>query len=483
MTISETLRTEQTRSVRPPEAYEFEVVAHAEMFAVRAVDRKMSQDRRAREVAIAAADRLLLFADQAVTRDESVAYNDTLNGVVTRQRALGSRGVVSGWSGESRQRMLRAIASCDIARARTAMLTLTLPAEWHRKPISDGPDIWRTPKVLRRELDAFRKRYERQWGDLSAVWKLETQKRGAPHFHVGAVLPETLWAAEGGLRALQGRRREWIDWCQRNWHEVVAHDGDPCPDVAGCSHRLFGAHADLSFADRVNRSGRSTMAAYFAKHGVWRSKDYQHETPGSVIHRALIVVQALAPFGALEQTGTRPHTQWVPAARAGWKLHTEQRPVYDRKPAVADWYRFADAWSNPGRWWGIWRCERPETFRAELVDHETVRVARLIARKIARRRRQRVVPLLGGESSIYDSVVVCTTQRSLHGDEDRGFWMQARDGAGLVRWILSTAVSLAWLDDVSLRLALSRLELPITERPRERIRDRAPAFAGALTGS
>lgn len=53
------------------------------------------------------------------------------------------------------------------------LITLTYHNEW-----SEDPAIWKE------QLKAFRKRLERKYGRLSAIWRLEYQRRGAPHFHL-----------------------------------------------------------------------------------------------------------------------------------------------------------------------------------------------------------------------------------------------------------------------------------------------------------
>lgn len=61
-------------------------------------------------------------------------------------------------------------------------------------------------------LDAFRKRLERCYGHFPAVWRLEFQKRGAPHYHLLAWLP--VHRLPGGL----WRLREAVAWF---WNDVV----------------------------------------------------------------------------------------------------------------------------------------------------------------------------------------------------------------------------------------------------------------------
>ena len=50
---------------------------------------------------------------------------------------------------------------------------LTLRGVW-----SDDPNDWR------RCLDTFCKRMRRAYGEVSGIWKLEPQERGAPHYHL-----------------------------------------------------------------------------------------------------------------------------------------------------------------------------------------------------------------------------------------------------------------------------------------------------------
>jgi hypothetical protein len=53
------------------------------------------------------------------------------------------------------------------------LITLTYHEVW-----SEDPAVWK------HQLEAFRKRLERRYGKFSAIWRLEYQRRGAPHFHL-----------------------------------------------------------------------------------------------------------------------------------------------------------------------------------------------------------------------------------------------------------------------------------------------------------
>jgi hypothetical protein len=70
--------------------------------------------------------------------------------------------------------MLRTIAQCDSqALSRSLFVTLTYPRQFP----SD-------PGIYTRDLDTFSKRLRRTFPHSSALWKLEFQQRGAPHYHL-----------------------------------------------------------------------------------------------------------------------------------------------------------------------------------------------------------------------------------------------------------------------------------------------------------
>lgn len=131
----------------------------------------------------------------------------------------GIRGTIKGFSRASRRRMMgrlmcldwRGVAAADkhAHQGRAMFITLTYPADW-------SPD-WRSWKA---HLQAFRKRLERRFALQGAVWKLELQKRGAPHFHVLVVF--------AGVESVHVVRR----WCSRAWFEVVG-GADPAHFRAG----------------------------------------------------------------------------------------------------------------------------------------------------------------------------------------------------------------------------------------------------------
>lgn len=82
----------------------------------------------------------------------------------------GKRGVVNEFSSASRRRLMGLIAKLEPQK--TIFLTLTYPAEFP------------SPRQAKKDLKKMLQRLQRDAPSMSAIWRLEFQKRGAPHFHV-----------------------------------------------------------------------------------------------------------------------------------------------------------------------------------------------------------------------------------------------------------------------------------------------------------
>jgi hypothetical protein len=164
---------------------------------------------------------------------------------------------VEGWSRRSRARMTQRLAQLDwspmYAGGRSAvMTTLTYPGDW----LTVAPD----GATVKRHLRAFWKRYARRWGaPFVGVWKLEFQRRGAPHLHLLHVPP-----ADPTFR----------EWLSATWAAVVAH---PDPHERR-RHELAGTGVDYLKGGRCFDPKRA--AVYFSKHGgAAGGKEYQHTVP------------------------------------------------------------------------------------------------------------------------------------------------------------------------------------------------------------
>lgn len=82
----------------------------------------------------------------------------------------GTRGNVKEFSAASRRRLMQKFAR--LAPSRATFVTLTYPATY--------PEVRRAKEHLR----AFLERIRRLHPESSAIWRLEFQARGAPHFHI-----------------------------------------------------------------------------------------------------------------------------------------------------------------------------------------------------------------------------------------------------------------------------------------------------------
>jgi len=119
------------------------------------------------------------------------------------------RGKVTHFSAQSRGRLLDLLASIKqpALRVMPLFLTLTYPAVFP----TAGAEV-------KRHLDMFLKRIKRELPHAAAIWKLEFQKRGAPHFHI----------------LLFGVTFLHADWLAKCWDAVVK-SGDKYHMAAGTS--------------------------------------------------------------------------------------------------------------------------------------------------------------------------------------------------------------------------------------------------------
>lgn len=127
------------------------------------------------------------------------------------------RGRCLHFTGACQRRMRNSMAQ-TMRAAPAAFATLTYPAVWE-------PDA----RVWKRHLATFLKRLFRKYPWIAGFWKLEFQKRGAPHFHLmlfGAPRVEDDARAFGDLR----------EWIAENWYEVVGSTQE--------AHRYAGTQLD-----------------------------------------------------------------------------------------------------------------------------------------------------------------------------------------------------------------------------------------------
>jgi len=91
---------------------------------------------------------------------------------IERQRSGGGkRGDIKAFSSESRLRLFKLMHTLKFKRC--TFITLTYPL-----------DFPTDPKIYKSHLQKWRYEIEKRYGKFQTIWRLEFQKRGAPHYHL-----------------------------------------------------------------------------------------------------------------------------------------------------------------------------------------------------------------------------------------------------------------------------------------------------------
>lgn len=111
----------------------------------------------------------------------------------------GKRGKCVGFSPASRLRMKKRLAKLNIKDKYCFFISLTYPEKY----IKDM-------RVSKRDLDVFRKAFAREFESfIGGIWRLERQKRGAPHYHMLLVSDKPI------------SRKKIIEFIKRRWADIV----------------------------------------------------------------------------------------------------------------------------------------------------------------------------------------------------------------------------------------------------------------------
>lgn len=185
-------------------------------------------------------------------------------GLQGKQVKPASRRPISAWTPKSRANMISRFSSLDYSEMLgdeskiPVMITLTYPSKW----LTVAP----TGKAAKAHLTSFRKRFERRYGtSMSALWKMEFQRRGAVHFHLFCVAPESIPL--------------FRDWVAKVWSEIVNH-----PDLEE-RERHLKAGTSVEEAAGSSHEAPKRIAVYFAKHASpnFGKKEYQNSPPAEWI--------------------------------------------------------------------------------------------------------------------------------------------------------------------------------------------------------
>lgn len=111
---------------------------------------------------------------------------------------------ITEFSDDSRRRFMKTVNKADLTQFQNyRFVTLTYPKDFPTERA-----------VYKSDLDTILKRIEYHFGAHAYIWKLEAQKRGAPHYHLiinFSTLPKLQYLRE---------------WFSQNWFEVVHRNFD-----------------------------------------------------------------------------------------------------------------------------------------------------------------------------------------------------------------------------------------------------------------
>lgn len=258
----------------------------------------------------------------------------TVSGAWLRLRSAGerqpklpdhARGRVASFSRRSRARLIQQCVKIDRSAQATALfVTLTYPSSW-----SPEAAEWK------RHLDTFWKRCGRRYPRLAAIWKLEFQSRGAPHFHL----------------LIYGQQFIPHAWIALQWYETVA-SGDAQHLLAGTQVRKVhsyrhAAYYASKYIAKVQQSGegglyvgrywgvlgRRSIPCHLAERrldkgsfvrlarvlrGLVRSRRKQGQHPGQPARWTICNGERAGPLMEWATGGLVHHPSFAPAAALAW---------------------------------------------------------------------------------------------------------------------------------------------------------------------
>lgn len=278
------------------------------------------------------------------------------------------RGAVTVWSSGSRSRMVQRLAALDWSPItapapgyRAAMVTLTYPGDWLA--------VCPTAEAAKKQLKAFRAAHARRWGAFPAVWKLEFQRRGAPHFHLYMPIPMGMhtWTVQGGSNP--ERSGMYCDWLSLTWARIVGAEG-----VERQMHEHAGTGVDLAEAGKMKDPKR--IAVYFTGHQakVSGAKRHQHQPPAEWLAaggtgrwwgvwtlKPVVASAEVSPAFAVEAKRTLRHyldsqhsSPLVEVVRRSYGPMADPLAFGPAAPVVHTQKRYRDARRRPGPVY-VWR--------------------------------------------------------------------------------------------------------------------------------
>jgi hypothetical protein len=228
-----------------------------------------------------------------------------------------TRGRITAWSKKSRANLIRRMSSTDwrpmLAWSAAPMVTTSYPGPW----TAFAP----TRRHVARHLEAFKESYRRAFCRDAGVpvmgaWKIEYQRRGAPHLHILLPIPPGMT-----LHAYRA-------WVRETWHRIIWADGGP---TLLRLLALIGHDADAAAAIYAEHESRS----------LWAGTAVDEAEGARLRDPRRIALYFLGHSLSHAADGGKEYQHVVPPSYAG----------------------------RAGRWWGIWGCE--DTSEVRYVDAGT----------------------------------------------------------------------------------------------------------------
>lgn len=161
-------------------------------------------------------------------------------------KTIKTRGNISTFSRKSRKRMIELLA--DEIRVPDLFVTLTFSDDTYSPCMDD----------YKKHLEAFRRRLERAYPEISAIWRLEVEKRKSgqyqdlymPHYHLLIWLPEDMKNCRD-LIVDKDKNHHWAAW----WHDITGSISDEHLKRRGCDvqvikSRRHGYHYVSKYASK-----------------------------------------------------------------------------------------------------------------------------------------------------------------------------------------------------------------------------------------
>lgn len=212
-----------------------------------------------------------------------------------------TRGEIVGFSQRSRKRLIESMMQWDGIKRGGFFITLTYHNYW-----SDDPRDWK------RQLDNFLKRLKREYPEIEGFWRLEPQRRGAPHFH--------MLIAGKGLKW-----QELKDFVTKAWSEIAHQESEH-----------HGKYATNVRTINSRRHAVSYTAKYVAKEA---GRHYLVLSTGEIVEASLARVGR--QWGTFGQVGSEPilEVRYSEAQERDMRAFL-RRWLVEKKSAYAE--RFAD---------------------------------------------------------------------------------------------------------------------------------------------